>query len=132
MIGGGPLAAGALLLAAASGLGGYFHGLDTGRMREREAQREAVDAALAARDRLRGQIEQAALLHLQADQLRQSTNREIVRESSQIIERPVYRNRCVDVDGVRLLDRAAAAANGEPAPSPSGPPDQAAGGAPGG
>lgn len=128
----GPLFAGGLLLAVASGLGGYVHGLETGSLREREEQRKALDAATAARDRLRSQIEQAALLHLQADQLRQTTNREIVRESSQIIERPVYRNRCVDADGVRLLDRAAVAANGEPAPAPAGQPAKASPGAPGG
>ncbi len=107
----GYLAAGGLALSIAAGLGGYFHGLDTGRSRERQAQQKAVDAANATRDRLRGQIEQAALAHLQADQERGSVQREIVRENTQIVERPVYRTQCIDDDGVRQLDRAADNAN---------------------
>ncbi|MFH8652338.1 hypothetical protein ACH37Y_06440 [Sphingomonas paucimobilis] len=62
---------------------------------------------------------------------RQTHVREITRETNTITERPVYRNVCVDADGVRLLDRAAANANGDdprppadrartPAPSPAG------------
>lgn len=106
MIGQGYLAAGALLLSVVSGVGGYFHGLDTGKLRQQRADQKAVDKAIESRDRLRGQIEQAALLHLQADQARQSTHREIIRESTKIMDRPVYAAVCVDADGVRLLDRA--------------------------
>lgn len=107
----GYLAAGGLALSIAAGLGGYFHGLDTGRRRERQAQQKAVDAAMEARDRLRGQIEEAALAHLQADQGRENVQREIVRENTKIVERPVYRTQCIDDDGVRQLDRAADNAN---------------------
>lgn len=117
MIGQGYLAAGALLMTIAAGAGGYFHGLDTGKSRQQIADQTAVDKAIAARDRLRGQIEQAALLHLQADQARQSTHREIIRESTKFIDRPVYRNVCVDADGVLSLDRAIDNANaGHPGP----------------
>lgn len=122
MIGYGTLGAGALLLAITSGLGGYAHGLDTGKTRQQIADQKDVDSAIAARDRLRGQIEQAALLHLQADQARQSTHREIIRESTKIVDNPVYRNVCVDADGVRLLDRAIDNANA----GHSGPPAQPA------
>lgn len=108
----GYLAAGALLLAIATGAGGYFHGVDVGQAREQESQRKAVDKANADRDRLRTQIETAAIKHVEADQQRQATQREIIRESTQVVERPVYRTQCVDADGVRLLDRSAAAANG--------------------
>lgn len=107
----GYFAAAGLALSIASGIGGYFHGLDTGRSRAEEAARKQVDAAIAARDRLRGQIEQAALAHLQADQARGATQREIVRENTKIVERPVYRTVCIDGDGVRQLDRAADNAN---------------------
>ncbi|MHA3791439.1 hypothetical protein [Sphingomonas sp. YL-JM2C] len=41
-------------------------------------------------------------------------NRSIIHETLRIIERPVYRNLCVDADGVGLLDRAAANANRTP------------------
>jgi hypothetical protein len=119
MIGGGYLAAGALALSVASGIGGYFHGLETGEARERADNQRAIDKANAARDRLRELIEQAALKHLQAEQTRQSTSREIIRDSQKILERPVYRNQCVDADGVRLLDRAAANANGDNPAAPA-------------
>lgn len=111
----GALAALALGLSGATWVAGYLHGLDVGRQREEAVTRKSIDAANAARDRLRTLIEQAVLKHLEAEQARQSTQREIVRESERVVERPVYRSQCVDADGVRLLDRAAANANGEPA-----------------
>ncbi len=114
--------AGALVLAALAGFGGYGHGLDVGRQRERAATFEQVNKANEARDRLRVQIEEAAIRHMEADQNRQSTQREIVRESVRIVDRPVYRNQCIDGDGVRLLDRAADNANGD---DPAAPADAA-------
>jgi len=42
---------------------------------------------------------------------RQAVVREIVREVPTIVDRPVYRNDCLDADGLRLLGRAVAAAN---------------------
>lgn len=118
MIGSRYLAAGALALAAMTGAAGYFHGLDTGRNRERLANLTSVEKANADRDKLRGAIEQESIQHLTADQARRDTVREIYRESHQITERPVYRNVCIDADGVLLLDRAAAAANSDnPGPS---------------
>lgn len=120
MIGQGYLAAAGLLLSVVSGFGGYFHGIDTGKMRVEDAARKEMDAANADRDRLRGQIEQAALLHLQADRDRQTTHREIVRESTKFVDRPVYRNVCVDADGVRALDRAADNANARDSRPPAG------------
>lgn len=121
MIGQGYLAAGALLMSVASGIGGYFHGLDTGTTRERHRADTAIQKANDDRDTLRGQIEKAALLHLQADQDRANTHREIIRESTKIVDRPVYRTVCVDTDGVRLLDRAAENANARSAGPPAQP-----------
>ncbi|WP_189338381.1 hypothetical protein [Sphingobium sp. SCG-1] len=129
MIGSGYLAAGALALAAMTGAAGYFHGLDTGRSRERLASLQDVAKANAARDRLRGAIEQESIHHLSADQARRDTVREIIRESHQVTARPVYRNVCIDADGVRLLDRAQAAANGRDPGAPEGPASGAAEGA---
>jgi hypothetical protein len=129
VIGQGYLAAGALLMSIAAGGAGYFHGVDVGRDRAASAQQAEIDRANAERDRLRAQIQTAAIKHMQADQARQATNREIIRESSQIVERPVYRAQCLDPDGVRLLDRAATAANG--ANRAAAPPGDAAGAAEG-
>jgi len=118
--------AGALALAALAGLGGYAHGVDVGSQRERAATFEQVNKANEARDRLRVQIEQAAIRHMEADQSRQSTQREIVRESVKIVDRPVYRNVCIDGDGVRLLDRAANGANGDDPAASAGDAGEAA------
>jgi hypothetical protein len=120
MTGGTALVSGALLLSVACGFGGYKHGLETGRLRADEESRDAVDRANAERDMLRGQLEKAALLYLEAEQNRQSTHREIVRESTKFIDRPVYRNVCIDADGVRTLDRAAGNANARDPGAPSG------------
>lgn len=57
---------------------------------------------------------------------RQSLVREITRETHTITDRPVYRNVCVDGDGVRLIDRATLVANGgDPGASPVAPGDAA-------
>jgi len=122
MTGYGILAAGSLLLAITAGLGGYSHGLETGTLRQRSADQKSIDAATSARDRLRAQMEEAALLHLQADQARQSTHREIIRESTKILDHPVYAVRCVDADGVHQLDGIVDNANS----GSSGPPPQPA------
>jgi len=122
LIGLGYLAAGGLLLSVAAGLGGYFHGLDAGKMRQRAVMQKQVDAAHAAREATQQKMEQAALRQLEADQSRKNMHREIVRENLKIIERPVYRTVCIDDDGLRLLDAAAANANGESAGAPAQPP----------
>lgn len=58
-----------------------------------------------------------------ADQGQQVIIREIIREVPKIIDRPVYRNVCIDGDGVRSLRRAVDAANGGSAAG--GPDDRA-------
>lgn len=104
------------LLAGAAAIallaGAYLYGRADGAAIERDKQ-SAIEKATAE---LRAQREQLV------DQLggvtaahqveRQANVREIIRESRTITERPVYRNVCVDADGVQLLDRSAAAANG--------------------
>lgn len=72
-------------------------------LREAEDQVKAKEAA----------IEQIALTQLAADQHRQSTHQEIIRERTQIIDRPIYRNQCIDADGLRILDDIAANAHGQ-------------------
>jgi len=119
-MGNGYVAAGALLLAGLAGAGGYFHGLDTGRTRERAENFKAITAAQDAADRLRREIADHAMEAFSADQRRQDTVREIRHESREIVERPVFRNICIDPDGVRLLDRAADAANGHDPAASSG------------
>lgn len=59
---------------------------------------------------------------------RRETVREIYLEVPKLIDRPVYHSVCGDDDGVRLLDRAAAAANGVGGPQPSPGASQSPGG----
>lgn len=52
------------------------------------------------------------------ENLRQSAVREIYHDTSKIIERPIYRNECIDADGVGVLDRSQALASGHIASDP--------------
>ena len=113
MIGKAHLAMAAALAACAAGMGGYVHGLGVGHAQEQAAQKRVDDARDAERRKLQGQIDAATERAQAAEIARQSNVREIYHESQKVVERPVYRNVCVDADGVGLLDRAAAIANGE-------------------
>lgn len=108
------------LTASAAGIGGFFYGTHVGAEQEQAAHKRADDAARAERDKLQGQIDASTERSQAAEYARQSNVREIYHESQKVIERPVYRNVCVDADGVGLLDRAASVANGEGVPSPAG------------
>lgn len=96
-----PLLAGAYLVGRGDGVA-----IERGK---RAAAEKAVTADRAEREGLVDAIGGSA----SAQQTQRAQNvREIYRESHTITERPVYRNVCIDADGVRLLDRAAATANG--------------------
>ncbi|MEJ2002997.1 MAG: hypothetical protein P8X77_16755 [Maritimibacter sp.] len=115
------LALAGALAACLSGIGGFFYGTRIGVAQERAAQKRVDDAAQAMRERLQDQIDASAERARAAEYARQSSVREIYHESQKVVERPVYRNVCIDADGVRLLDRAAAIANAEGVEQPSGP-----------
>jgi wobble nucleotide-excising tRNase len=107
------LALAGALAACVAGIGGFAYGTRIGTAQEQAAQKRADDAAEAERTKLQGQIDSSAQAHQSAEYQRQANVREIYHESQRIIERQVYRNVCVDADGVGLLDRAASIANGE-------------------
>ena len=113
MIGGSHLAMAAALAACAAGMGGFVYGVSVGVAQEQAAQKRANDAREAERKRLQGLIDASSETAQAKEYARQGSVREIYHESQKVIERPVYRNVCVDVDGVGLLDRAAATANSE-------------------
>ncbi|WP_159977775.1 MULTISPECIES: hypothetical protein [unclassified Novosphingobium] len=113
MIGASHLALAGALAACLAGIGGFAYGVGVGATEERGAQARADAAAGKVRDELQARIDTSALRHQSAEYARQTNVREIYHESQKVIERPVYRNVCVDADGVGLLDRAAAIANGE-------------------
>ncbi|MCC2603015.1 hypothetical protein [Sphingopyxis yananensis] len=120
MIGKSHLAMAAALAACASGIGGFFYGTSMGRAAEVAAQKRADDAADAVRQQLQGQIDAAAIAAQNKEYQRQASVREIHNETIKIIDRPVYRNVCIDADGVRLLDHAATVANGAGGTPPVG------------
>lgn len=102
-------ALGALLLLIGAYLAGRSDGkaIQVGRQaaieaavaKERAAHEKVVDDGNAA-----GQTQETA---------RATNTKEVYHEVEKITERPVYRNVCVDADGVRALERAATIANGE-------------------
>ena len=119
MIGFSHLALAGALASCVAGIGGFFYGTHIGAAQEQAAQKRADDAAEAERQKLQGQIDALAGAHQAAEYARQTSVREIYHESQKIVERPVYRNVCIDADGVRLLDRAAQVANGQGEPDPA-------------
>ena len=113
MIGKSHLAMAAALAACTAGIGGFFYGTSVGVAKEQAAQKRADDAADAEARKLQGQLDASSEAAQANEYARQGSVREIYHESQKVIERPVYRNKCVDADGVGLLDRAAATANSE-------------------
>jgi len=91
------------LAACLAGIGGFAYGTRVGEAQEQAAQKRADDAAEAVRQQLQGQIEAAGQRHQAAEYARQENVREITRESQKIIERPVYRDVCIDGDGALNL-----------------------------
>lgn len=93
--------------------GAYAFGRGDGVAIEQGKQAAARAAVEADRAQRQQKVDQVGGAAVAAETERQATVREIYRESHTVTERPVYRNVCSDADGVRLLDRSAAAANGE-------------------
>jgi len=111
----------AALAACIAGIGGFAYGVSVGTAQEQAAQKRADAAAEAERRKLQGVIDAAEEHRQSAEYARQANTREITREVATVVERPVYRSTCIDADGVGLLDRAAANANGEDLARPAGP-----------
>jgi hypothetical protein len=108
------------LAACVAGIGGFAYGVKVGTAQEQAAQKRADDAAETERAKRQDVADAAAEQHQVAEYARQTNTREITREVATIVERPVYRSTCLDADGVRLLDRAAAVANGASIGEPAG------------
>ncbi|MES2173300.1 MAG: hypothetical protein V4523_05065 [Pseudomonadota bacterium] len=113
MIGRSHLVMAAALAACAAGIGGFLYGTGVGVAQEQAAQKRADDARNAATKKLQEQMDASSERHQTKEYARQSNVREIYHESQKIVDRPVYRNVCIDDDGVGLLDRAAATANSD-------------------
>lgn len=93
-------------------IGAFFYGQHVGTQRCEAAHLKAAAAAQEKREQQIGQAQANDAKAAEADAQRETIVREITREVPKVIDRPVYRNVCVDADGVRLIERAVEAANG--------------------
>lgn len=100
------------LLGLVAAIGAYELGTVRGVASEKGAQARIALAKAEAIKPLQSKLDQATANHFAALNDRAAAFREIRHETQTILERPVYRNVCIDADGVRLLDRAADIANG--------------------
>ncbi len=94
-----------------------------------EVQGWRMDAALADIERKQlaeqaarvAKADAAAVLHEAAREQIKTEIQTVIREVPRVVEKPVYRNVCLDGDGLRLVRQAiGAGAAGEPAPAVSG------------
>jgi hypothetical protein len=104
----------ALSLAA----GAYFMGDSAGANRVIARDAKAARSITAKAQKIQAQADQVQDGLAAIEGQRRDIVREIYREVPKIIDRPVYRNICVDADGLRLIDRATDAANGRGGPRP--------------
>jgi hypothetical protein len=119
------------IIASASGAMGmsiaaFFFGVsyEGNRIRAKQLVEFQVEQARAASKQL--QINAASFRQGKSEAVRGETVREIYREVAKIVDRPVYRNVCLDADGLRILSSAAATANGVDRPETVVSPSQAA------
>lgn len=110
--------AGGVALALAALGGAYIAGDSAGanRVISRDAKAFKRDNDAMQRAIARMNVVQDKLAHREGE--RRDQVKEIYREVPKIVDRPVYHTTCIDDDGVRLLERAAAAANGDGRPQP--------------
>jgi len=94
-------------------VGAFLYGVRMGEAREARALQKKIDRIAAANERIAVAAQAVDRAAAERDTERRTIVREITREVPRIIDRPVYRIVCVDADGVRLVQRAVAAANRE-------------------
>lgn len=104
------------LLGLALGAAGAWQVQDWRHTAELAQQRE--DAAELQRLRART-VDSAAASHEATRAQLDAEFKVITREVERVVERPVYRNVCLDADGLRILGRAIASPGdpGQPAPA---------------
>jgi len=114
--------AGVLALVAAAA-GGFVKGEQYAGAKADQAAMRQLTSALKERDAKQQQINELEQAAASREQARQEVVRNVYTEIPKIVTRPVYRNECIDGDGVQLLDRARAAANGARGADPGAPDD---------
>lgn len=111
-------------IMAAAGLaaliGAFFFGRDVGIDAIKAEQLDAIEASADREKAKQRRIDALSRAAAARETARETIVREIYRDVPTIVEKPVYRTRCIDDDGVRLIERAVAAANGEGRPEAAG------------
>jgi hypothetical protein len=115
------VALGGVLAFIAAVTGAFFEGKHVEAGEVAKQQLNQLVKALDDRDAKQKQIDALEQQAAVKEQQRQVEVRNVYTEIPKIIDRPVYHNQCVDDDGVRLLDRARAAASGNAGSDPSAP-----------
>lgn len=92
-------------------IGAFFYGTSVGKAKCQNAYAAAAAKAAKKADGNLETAQQNDAAAVEAEIQRETVVREIVREVPKIIDRPVYRNVCVDADGVQLIRRAVDTAN---------------------
>ena len=115
------MAAGAGLLAMTVVLGAYQHGVDTTRAKCEVVRLREVAAVASLMEQERQRADEAAADYELAREQRQVVTRTITKEIVREVEKPVYRECRVPVDGVRLINAARRGAEAERAREPVGP-----------
>jgi hypothetical protein len=112
MIGTPYLALGVAVGIVASSIGGFFFGKHVAAGEAAKHQLTQLTDAIDARYKAEVRIAELEKSNAERESHRQTEVREIYRAIPQIVHDPVYRNVCIDADGVGVLDRAQAAASG--------------------
>lgn len=102
--------------------GVYWFGRGDGQAIEQAKQAAAERAVAEERAKREDHVDQVGAGAARAEVRRDTVTREITHEIQQIAAaQPVYRNVCIDADGVQRLDRLTDVANGEdPGSGPAG------------
>lgn len=112
---------GAVVIAGMSFFAGWTTQGDRRDAAERAAELQRRDAADEVRRLVVASVARAATGHVQWKERERVVFETIERQVAQVVERPVYRDVCLDDDGVRIVNAAiagrVAALGGEPGPT---------------
>ncbi len=106
-----------------AGVLGFAAGWQVNDWRHDAAEAEHARQAKVAEDKQEAKADEAAASHEGVREQIRTEFQVIYRDRDRVVEKPVYRNVCIDADGLRLLRAAVAKpakASGEPAPTVPG------------
>ena len=103
----------AIALAAAIASGTAVWNIQNWRF---DSERLAAAEQVRETEKMRRQAANKGATAHEADKVRIETQyRDVIKEVDRVVERPIYRNVCMDDDGLRILNQQISRANGDPA-----------------